>query len=109
MAEQIDRIAGILFDSTPRPGRIDQNCLGAHERVHAASALASSRSSAAPFSAIIMVGALVLPEVIVGIAEASITRRRSMPATRRRSSSTAVRSLDRPDFVVPTGWKVVAR
>jgi len=30
---------------------------------------------AAPFSAIIMVGALVLPEVIVGITEASITRR----------------------------------
>ena len=33
---------------------------------------ASSRIIAAPFSAIIMVGALVLPEVIVGITEASI-------------------------------------
>jgi choline dehydrogenase len=38
---------------------------------------------AAPFSAIIMVGALVLPDVIVGITEASMTRSRSSPITRR--------------------------
>ena len=37
--------------------------------------LASSRIIAAPFSAIMMVGALVLPVVSVGITEASITRR----------------------------------
>src|ERR1700722_16770840 len=37
---------------------------------------APERIAAAPFSAIIMVGAAVLPEVIVGITEASITRRR---------------------------------
>ena len=42
---------------------------------------------AAPFSPIITVGELVLPEVMRGIAEASITRKRSMPRTRRRSSS----------------------
>ena len=36
---------------------------------------ASSRIIAAPFSAIIAVGVLVLPEVIVGITEASATRK----------------------------------
>ena len=58
---------------------------------------------AAPFSAIIMVGALVLPEVIVGMTEASTTRSRSSPITRRRSSTTAMASLPRPILAVPTG------
>ena len=40
---------------------------------------ASSKIIAAPFSAIIAVGVLVLPEVIVGITEASATRRPAMP------------------------------
>ncbi len=62
---------------------------------------------AAPFSAIIMVGALVLPDVIVGITEASITRSRSMPITRSRSSTTVIGSLLSPIFAVPTGWKIV--
>jgi hypothetical protein len=39
----------------------------------------SSRIIAAPFSAIIAVGVLVLPEVIVGITEASTTRNPPMP------------------------------
>ena len=39
----------------------------------------SSRIIAAPFSAIIAVGVLVLPEVIVGITEASATRKPAMP------------------------------
>ena len=39
----------------------------------------SSRIIAAPFSAIIAVGVLVLPEVIVGITEASATRRSEIP------------------------------
>ncbi len=50
-----------------------------------------------------MVGVLVLPEVIVGITEASITRKPSSPRTRRRSSTTANGSLARPIFAVPTG------
>ena len=58
---------------------------------------------AAPFSAIIMVGALVLPDVIVGMTEASTTRSRSSPITRRRSSTTAMGSLARPILAVPTG------
>jgi hypothetical protein len=39
----------------------------------------SSRIIAAPFSAIIAVGVLVLPDVMVGITEASITRNPAIP------------------------------
>ena len=39
----------------------------------------SARIIAAPFSAIIAVGVLVLPDVIVGITEASATRKPAMP------------------------------
>ena len=62
---------------------------------------------AAPFSAIIMVGALVLPDVIVGITEASMTRNPSSPATRSRSSTTISGSLGSPILAVPIGWKMV--
>lgn len=40
---------------------------------------ASSRIIVAPFSAIIAVGVLVLPDVIVGMIDASTTRRPPMP------------------------------
>ena len=55
----------------------------------------------AAFSPIMMAGALVLPEVSVGMIEASATRSPSMPRTRSRSSTTAMASW--PILQVPTG------
>ena len=63
--------------------------------------------SSAAFSAIMITGALVLPEVMLGMIEASAMRRPSMPRTSRRSSTTAVRSPSGPILQVPTGWKMV--
>ena len=64
--------------------------------------------SRAACSAIIAVGVLVLPEVMVGITEASTTRRpvdaRTSAAARRPRPSG---SLAVPIFAVPTGWKIV--
>src|SRR5262249_18089230 len=66
----------------------------------AQAAVSSSRRAA--FSPIMIDGALVLPDVSVGMIEASATRRPKMPRTRRLSSTTAVASL--PILQVPTGW-----
>ena len=63
---------------------------------------APARIISAAFSPIMMEGALVLPEVRVGMIEASATRRPSMPWTRSRSSTTAIGS--EPILQVPTGW-----
>ena len=64
-----------------------------------------SRIIAAAFSAIITQAALVLPLVMVGITEASATRRPSMPCTRRVGSTTAAAS--HPILQVPTGCQPV--
>src|SRR5690606_35724305 len=53
-------------------------------------------------SAIMIVGALVLPPINEGITDASITRRPCTPLTRNWLSTTQVSSL--PMRQVPTGW-----
>ena len=65
---------------------------------------AASNTMRAAFSPIIIDGALVLPEVSVGMIEASATRKPDIPRTRRRSSTTAAASLSLPILQVPTGW-----
>ena len=57
------------------------------------------------FSAIMIAGALVLPRVMVGMMDASTTRRPSSPWTRNSASTTA--SFPRPIRHEPTGWSVV--
>ena len=56
----------------------------------------------AAFSPIMIDGALVLPDVSVGMIEASATRRPAMPWTRSWASTTAIGSD--PILQVPTGW-----
>jgi len=56
----------------------------------------------AAFSPIMIDGALVLPDVSVGMIEASATLRPAMPWTRSRVSRTAIGSA--PILQVPTGW-----
>lgn len=64
---------------------------------------ASSNIISDAFSAIIKVGEFVLPDVIVGMTEASTTLNPRIPWTFKRSSTTAILSLDGPILHVPTG------
>ncbi len=63
--------------------------------------IAPTRIRSAPFSAIITVGALVLPLTISGMIDASTTRKFPMPRTRNNGSTTAIASI--PILQVPTG------
>jgi hypothetical protein len=56
----------------------------------------------AAFSPIMIDGAFVLPEVSVGMIEASATRSPARPRTRSWSSTTAIEPT--PILQVPTGW-----
>ena len=62
----------------------------------------TSNIMSATFSAIIMVGALVFPEMIEGIIDASTTLRPVTPRTRACGSTTEPASA--PMRQVPTGW-----
>ena len=64
--------------------------------------LQDARIRSAARSAIIMVGALVLPPGRLGMTDASTTRRPSTPRTRSSGSTTATSSL--PMRQVPIGW-----
>ena len=66
---------------------------------------AACRIISAPFSPIMMAVALVLPETTVGMIEASITRNRSMPLTRKAASTTAIGPG--PIMQVLVRWNVV--
>ena len=59
----------------------------------------------AAFCAIMMVGALVLPDTISGMIEASTTRNPSSPRTRNRGSTAA--SASTPVLQVLVGWQIV--
>jgi len=59
------------------------------------------RIISAAFSAIIYTGAFVFPDTILGMMDASTTRRFSIPCTFREESTTAIGSF--PILQVPTG------
>mgnify|MGYP006938793651 CR=1 FL=1 len=55
------------------------------------------------FSAIMMTGAFVLPDTMLGMIDASTTLRLETPYTRSRGSTTDVTSSIEPILQVPTG------
>src|SRR5690554_2694011 len=85
------------------PGVAVPRSIGNGDIAHAQRAAARIMSAA--FSAIMIVGALVLPEVISGITLASTTRNPARPRRRNCPSSGAASSV--PMRTVPTGWKMV--
>lgn len=54
-----------------------------------------------------MTGELQLPDEMVGMIEASATRKADTPRTRNSVSTTALGSVATPILQVPTGWKIV--
>ena len=56
-----------------------------------------------PFSPIMTVAALVFPPTILGMMDASITRRFFVPITFKLESTTAMESFKEPILHVPTG------
>jgi len=71
------------------------------------SCYASSRIIAEPFSPVMTEGAFVLPDVMVGMMEASTPRSEATPRTRKRWSRTAIGSSADPILTVTTGSKIV--
>lgn len=71
--------------------------------LHAGAARPRIRSAA--FSAIMTVGACVFPLTIVGMTEASTTRKPATPLTRSSPSTTEAASA--PIRQVPVGWNTV--
>src|ERR1700677_2800681 len=63
---------------------------------------ASCRIKSAARQAVAIAGALVLPDIVVGMTEQSTTRSASTPRTRKRASTTAWGSLSSPILHVPT-------
>ena len=66
-----------------------------------------ARIISAHFSAIIMMGAAVFPEVMVGITDPSAMRIFLHPITCSWGFTTALSSDSSPILHVPTGWKIV--
>src|SRR5436190_9161643 len=97
----LDELVGLIEPRVSDPVFPDRDTSDTDQSdFHLASSPRSIESAA--FSAIMMTGALVLPEVTEGMTDASITRRPCMPCTRRSWSTTAAGSL--PILHVPTGW-----